>query len=171
MEKVCQAIYPALITNHHLFRIPALALALLEMQHWGAAYTGQVTANAQALGAALAQKGIGCVNVDGLYTRSHTILACVSRFGKGAEMAARLEACGIITTAAHLPEYWGVEGLRLGTQEVTRLGAKADDMQQIAGLIEQALSQARNPEAINADAAAFAAGLGPVHFTWTDETL
>jgi glycine hydroxymethyltransferase len=141
------------------------------MQHWGAAYTGQVTANAQALGAALAQKGIGCVNVDGLYTRSHTILACVSRFGKGAEMAARLEACGIITTAAHLPEYWGVEGLRLGTQEVTRLGAKADDMQQIAGLIEQALSQARNPEAINADAAAFAAGLGPVHFTWTDETL
>ena len=170
MEKVCQATYPALITNHHLFRIPALALALLEMQQWGSAYTNQVTANAQALGAALEQKGIACVKVDGLYTRSHTILACVSKFGKGADMAARLEACGIITTAAHLPEYWGVEGLRLGTQEVTRLGATADHMGQIAALIEQALSQSRSPEAINGDSAAFAAGLGPVHFTWTDES-
>jgi glycine hydroxymethyltransferase len=140
------------------------------MQQWGTAYTSQVTANAQALGAALEQKGIPCVRVDGIYTRSHTILACVSRFGKGSEIAARLEACGIITTAAHLPEYWGVEGLRLGTQEVTRLGATADHMEQIAALIGQALSQSRSPEAISADSAAFAAGLGPVHFTWTGET-
>ncbi len=170
MDRVCQATYPALVTNHHLFRLPALALALLEMQQWGAAYTGQVSANAQALGAALEQKGIPCVSVDGLYTRSHTILACVSKLGKGAEMAARLEACGIITTAAHLPDYWGVEGLRLGTQEVTRLGAGPDQMVSIAALIEQALSLSRSPEAISADSAAFAAALGPVRFTWTDET-
>jgi glycine hydroxymethyltransferase len=169
MDKVCQATYPALVTNHHLFRLPALALSLLEMQQWGPAYTGQVIANAQALGAALEQKGVPCVGVDGVYTRSHTILACVSKFGKGAEMAARLEACGIITTAAHLPEYWGVEGLRLGTQEVTRRGAGSDHMQQIASLIEQALSGSRSPEVICADSAAFAAGLGPVRYTWMDE--
>jgi glycine hydroxymethyltransferase len=171
MEKVCQATYPALVTNHHLFRIPALALALLEMQQWGAAYTGQVIANAQALGAALEQKGVACVRLNDLYTRSHTILVCVSRFGKGAEMAARLEACGIITTAAHLPEYWGLEGLRLGSQEVTRLGAGPDHMEQIARLIEQALSASRSPEAIRADSASFAAGLGPIQYTWMDESV
>jgi len=171
MEKVCQATYPALITNHHLFRIPALALTLLEMQQWGAAYTTQVIANAQALGAALEQKGIPCVCVDGLYPRSHTILVRVSKFGKGAEMAARLEACGIITTAAHLPEYWGVEGLRLGTQEITRLGARPEHMQQIASLFEQALNGRRSPEAIMADSASFAAGLGPVQYTWMDEAV
>jgi glycine hydroxymethyltransferase len=169
MEKVCQATYPALVTNHHLFRIPALALALLEMQQWGAAYTGQVIANAQALGAALEQKGVPCVCVDGLYTRSHTILACVSKFGKGAGLAARLEDCGIITTAAHLPDYWGVEGLRLGTQEITRRGAGQDRMQQIASLIEQALGGSRSPEAIRADSAGFVTGLGPVQYTWMDE--
>ncbi len=169
MDKVCQATYPALVTNHHLFRIPALALALLEMQQWGAAYTTQVIANAQALGVALEQRGVACINVEGVYTRSHTILVCVSKFGKGADMAARLEAGGIITTAAHLPEYWGTEGLRLGTQEITRLGARPEQMPLIAGLIEQALRGSRMIEAICADSAAFAAGLGPVGYTWTGE--
>jgi glycine hydroxymethyltransferase len=170
METICEATYPALVTNHHLFRLPALALALLEMQQWGPDYTAQVTANAQALGAALEASGVPCVCVDGRYTQSHTILACVSRFGKGAAVAARLEAAGIIAGAAHLPEYWGVEGLRLGAQELTRLGAKPEHMAQVAMWIAKAASTADTATLsdISQQTASFAAALGPLQYTWME---
>jgi glycine hydroxymethyltransferase len=168
MEAIGEATYPALVTNHHPFRIPALALALLEMQRWGGAYADQVVANAQALGAALEAEGVPCVCVDGRYSRSHTLLACVERFGSGAAIAERLEGAGIITTAAHLPEYWGGEGIRIGVQEITRLGAVEKDMALLARWVAQAVAGSRDLAAIAEETAAFAAALGPVRFTWDD---
>ncbi len=168
MDAVSQAAYPALVTNHHPFRIPALALALLEMQRWGAAYVDQVVANAQALGAALEVEGVPCVRAKGHYSKSHTILACVARFGSAATIAERLERGGIITTAAHLPDIWGGEGIRIGVQEITRLGAMERDMASLAQWIAQAISGSRDLEAIAQDAAGFAEQFGSVHFTWCD---
>jgi glycine hydroxymethyltransferase len=168
MEAVGQATYPALVTNHHPFRIPALALALLEMQQWGGAYTDQIVANAQALGAALEAEGVPCVCVAGRYSQSHTLLACVGRFGSGEAIAGRLEEAGIITTAAHLPEYWSGEGIRIGVQEITRLGAAEKDMPLVARWIAQVVAGARHPAAVAEETAGFAAGLGPARFTWDD---
>ena len=168
MEAVGQATYPALVTNHHPFRIPALALALLEMQRWGGAYTDQIVANAQALGAALEAEGVPCVCVAGRYSQSHTLLACVGRFGSGEAIAGRLEEAGIITTAAHLPEYWSGEGIRIGVQEITRLGAAEKDMPLVARWMAQVVAGARHPAAVTEETAGFAAGLGPARFTWDD---
>ncbi len=168
MDTISQATYPALVTNHHPFRIPALALALLEMQQWGAAYADQIVANAQALGVALEAEGVPCVRVDGRYSRSHTLLACVARFGTGPVIAERLEEAGIITTAAHLPEYWGGEGIRIGVQEITRRGATEKDMTPLARWMAQAIVGSRDLDAIAQETASFAAGLGPVRFTWDD---
>jgi glycine hydroxymethyltransferase len=168
MERIAEATYPALVTNHHPFRIPALALALLEMQAWGPAYADRIVANANALGAALEGEGVPCVRVDGRYTQSHTILACVVQFGPAGAVAERLEGAGIITTAAHLPQLWGVEGVRIGLQEITRRGAAQGDMPALASLISRAVRGTRNLHTIAADAAAFAARLGPVRYTWSD---
>ena len=168
MDAACQAAYPALVTNHHPFRIPALALALLEMQQWGADYADQVIANAQALGAALRAAGVPCVGVDGCFSHSHTLLACVARFGKSAAVAQRLEDAGIITTAAHLPEYWGTDGIRIGVQEITRMGATLADMPHVAYWMAQAITGARQADDIASEVREFMAGLGPVRFTWED---
>jgi len=167
LEPISTATYPALVTNHHPFRIPALALALLEMQQWGGAYMDQVTANAQALGGALEAQGVPCVRVEGRYSCSHTILACVVQFGSGADLAVRLEQAGLITTAAHLPEFWGTEGIRIGVQEITRLGATEEDMSLVACWIADALRGTRAPGAIAQDTAGYAAQLGPVRYTWS----
>jgi glycine hydroxymethyltransferase len=168
MQTICEATYPALVTNHHLFRIPALALALLEMQQWGPAYADQIIANSQALGAELEKNGVPCVCFEGRYSQSHTLLACVSEFGKGAEIAARLEAAGIITTAAHLPDVWKTEGIRIGVQEITRRGLVESDMATVAGWMAQAITGKRPPSAIEDEVRAFASALGPVGFTWND---
>lgn len=168
MEAITEPVYPGLVTNHHPFRIPALALALLEMQEWGASYSAQVIANTQAMGEALAAEGIRCVNVAGRYSRSHTLLICLDALGSAAWAAERLEDAGIITTGAHLPEYWGTQGVRIGTQEITRLGASEEAMPRIARWIAEALAGARDIAAIAADTARFAASLGPERYTWDD---
>ena len=169
MDAIGAAAYPALVTNHHPFRIPALALTLLEMQQWGAAYADQIIANAQALGAALEAEGVPCVKVDERYSQSHTILACVSRFGKSAEVAQRLEDANIITTAAHLPELWGVEGIRIGVQEITRLGATEAEMPCIARWVAQALTGSAEAASIAGEIREFTISLGPIRFTWLDQ--
>lgn len=169
IEPISAAAYPGLVTNHHPFRIPGLALALLEMQAWGPAYCEQIVANAQALGAALEAEGIPCVQWQGRFSRSHTLLMCVNAFGSGDEIAVRLEQAGLITTAAHLPERWGVEGIRIGVQEITRRGAVEKDMQPVARWIAQAVHGARRPEELAQETAAFARKLGPVLFTWSSE--
>jgi len=166
IEKISEAAYPGLVTNHHLFRIPALALTLLEMKEWGKAYAEQIIQNAQALGIALEMEGVPCVKVEGRFSQSHTILVCVRHFGSGMAMAERLEEAGIITTAAHLPEYWGGEGIRIGVQEITRLGAKEEEMIQVAHWISQVLNGAQIPAEISIQTASFAKNLGPVRFTW-----
>jgi glycine hydroxymethyltransferase len=166
MERVSEATYPALVTNHHPFRMPALALALLEMQTCGAAYADQITQNSQALGAALQALGVPCVNAQGHYSASHTLLACVHAFGLAGDVAAQLEEAGIITTSAHLPAVWGTEGIRIGVQEVTRLGATVDDMARIAGWMADALTSARPIAEIAGETAQFASQHGAVQFTW-----
>lgn len=167
IDQIGAATYPALVTNHHPFRFPALALALLEMHEWGKAYMEQIVANSQALGNALAGQGISCVQWQKRFSLSHTLLMCVKPFGTGNEIAERLEKAGIIATAAHLPEGWGVEGIRLGVQEITRLGATENDMEQIAKWISQAVSGSRKPEDLAMETALFANKLGPIHFTWS----
>ena len=169
IEKISEATYPALVTNHHIFRIPALALTLLEMQQWGKAYVEQIVENAQAFGTALEAEGIPCVCVNGKYSSSHTLLACVRNYGTGVQVAERLEAAGVITTAAHLPNYWGTEGIRIGVQEITRLGATTQDMLPIARWFKQAASGTCDLTVLSRETAEFATRLGPVRFTWPED--
>ncbi len=134
MDRIAKAIYPPLVTNHHSFRMPALSLTFAEMLNYGARYAAQVIANAQALGAALASRGIAPLAVDGQYTQSHTLL-----IPAGADSAERLETCGIICGAFRVPAAIGGTGLRLGSQELTRQGAVEGDMEVAAQMIVDGL--------------------------------
>ncbi len=168
MDRVTEALVPGLITNHHPGRMPAMALALAEMATWGAAYMDQVVANARALGRGLTNLGIPVIEVDGRPTDSHTLLVKLAGIAPGESTALRLEEAGIITTHATLPDEHGREGLRLGTQEVTRLGATEATMAAAAGLIADVILRRREPAQVAADVAALAATLGPVGYTWPE---
>ena len=172
MTRISAAVYPGLVTNHHPFRLPALGMALAEMLAFGAAYADQTIANSQALGAALTAAGIPCVH-DGSsppagprYSASHTLLLRVAAFGTADVVAGRLEAAGIITTGGALPEHLGGEGIRVGTQEVTRRGLLETDMPAVGCLIAEAIRGDRPSEAIAEDVASLVTALGPLRFTW-----
>lgn len=167
MEGVTPALSPGLITNHHPFRMPAMALALAEMAAWGGAYMDATLANARALGRALEAEGIPVVATDGRATDSHTVLAKVAGLGAGLDIALRLEASDIVVTHALLPPELGGEGLRLGSQEITRLGATEETMASVARLIADVALERRPGATVAEDVASLARTLGPVRYTWS----
>lgn len=155
IEPISQAIYPALVTNHHPFRMPALAIALTEMEKFGASYAQQIGLNSQEFGSALESEGVPCVKWNGIYSHSHTVLARVVDFGQGAEIASRLESADIICTAAGLPHEQGGEGIRLGIQELTHQGAFEEDMRRVAALIADVILERRPVDLVREAVRAF----------------
>jgi glycine hydroxymethyltransferase len=166
MDAVSLAVYPGAVTNHHLMRAPALAIALLEMQA-NPGYGAQVIRNAQALGAALTERGLSVVAAHRAYTRSHTILLRTEGIGTGMAVSKALEAADIMTSHQGLPESLGGEGVRLGTAEVTRLGAVEADMATAAAIIADVLTGGLAPDQAKAAAHAWAERLPGLSFAAT----
>jgi glycine hydroxymethyltransferase len=163
MDAVATAVYPGAVTNHHLMRGPALALALLELRAHPE-YGRQVIANARALGAALAARGVSVVAADRGYTASHTVLLAVAEIGTGLEVSRALEQADIITSHTALPAALGGEGVRLGTAEATRLGATEAHMQAAAEIIADVLTDPGRAECARGRVHAWAEGLPGLAF-------
>ncbi len=159
-EPLTHAVFPVLAATHQVNRVAALAVSAAEMIAFGQAYMGQIVRNAQALGAALAQRGIPMLGAHKGYTTTHQVIADVRRFGGGLEVAHRLARANIITNKnlipSDRPEDWDRPGgLRIGTTEVTRLGMDEADMEIIAGFIARVLVEGVEPERIADDVVAF----------------
>jgi glycine hydroxymethyltransferase len=132
---VASSICPALVANHHLSRIPAMAARAIEIKAYGYEYAKATILNAKALGEALQDYGLQVVGSKSGFTESHTVLIQTDKFGNCVDIAARLEQSGVICGEVSLPEAIGKGGLRLGVQELTRLGLKPTDTKEIAEII------------------------------------
>lgn len=141
-EKVDKAVFPGLVSNHHLHHIAALAIALLEMEKFGVEYAKQIIKNAKALAENLYNQGFDVVCADKGFTESHQILVDVSKFGGGAKVTDLLEKANIIcnknlTPRDNIKNAENPRGIRLGTAEITRLGLKEKEMEKIAIYIKK----------------------------------
>ncbi len=72
-------------------------------------------------------------------------------------------ACGIGLPDA--PAEGDVNGLRMGTPELVRLGMKPDDMADLAGLIARGLDQDVDPNTVAPDVAVWRKQFTDIHFT------
>lgn len=150
------AIFPTLVATHQVNRVAALAVSAAEMLEFGKAYMAQIVRNAQALGAALAQRGIPMLGAHKGYTMTQQVIANVQQFGGGLEVAQRLARANIITNKNLIPgdkpEDWDrPNGLRIGATEVTRLGMREKDMGTIADFIARILVEKATPEDVLED--------------------
>jgi glycine hydroxymethyltransferase len=146
-----RGVFPGSSSNHHLHTLPALLIAIREMQAHGANYAAQIVANARALGKALEDEGIPVEARDFGYTSSHQIAVNVSAHGGGVPVAQRLEANDIIVNYNLLPfdtDARNPSGLRIGVQEMTRYGMKEQQMQQLAELMAGAIKGSDVKEAV-----------------------
>ena len=129
-ERVQKAIRWRVMDNAHWNRIAALTQTLLEAKHFGAEYARQVVRNAQILADELKKRGFPVRFSELGYTRCHQIHIDVGKLKRSFgltlnDFASRLEESNIIVDAVG----------RLGTNEVTRMGAGRKHMVAIAGLI------------------------------------
>lgn len=133
---VGDALSPALVTSHHLNRMPAFAASLLEMKEYGHDYSKQVVKNARKLGAELDKRGIKVIAAEQGFTDSHILLINVDDYGTSREISTRLEEGNIL-----LSDDFGQSGkeIRLGTPEITRRGMKEKEMVAIAEILSEAI--------------------------------
>ena len=163
-ERVAKGLYPLLMSNHHLNRLPALAGTFIEWMECGEAQADAIVANAKALGQALAERGVPILGADLGFTESHTLILIVDKYGEGGALANHLEACHIIAGAAGLSPEVGTSGLRMGVQEVTRWGMTPADAPDIAECIVGALSGG-SPETLKPQVAEVARRFNTIQFT------
>jgi glycine hydroxymethyltransferase len=157
---ITNAIFPVLVATHQVNRVAALAVSAAEMLEFGGAFMGQIIHNAQALGAALHQRGIPILGAHKGYTRTQQVIADVRGFGGGIAVAQLLAQANIITNKNLIPtdkpEDWDRPGgLRMGTIEATRMGMLEEHMETIADFMKRILIEKETPSKVMEDVIEF----------------
>jgi glycine hydroxymethyltransferase len=140
-KKIQAKVFPGVLSNHHLHRLPALYFALMEMKKFGKQYVLQIIKNAQTLAERLDKFGFDVLEKEKGFTKSHQVLLNVEKFGGGNLIARKLEEANIVLNKNIIPEDKidprNPKGLRIGVQEMTRFGMKEKEMKIIAGLMKE----------------------------------
>jgi glycine hydroxymethyltransferase len=163
------AIFPVLAATHQVNRVAALAVATAEMIAFGKDFMAQIVCNAQALAAALDRRGLQVLGKHKGYTATHQVIADVRALGGGLDAARLLARANLITNKNLLPgdapaDWDRPSGLRLGTIEVTRLGMKEPQMDQIADFMARVLIDQQAPESVMEDVVDFRLPYQKLHY-------
>ncbi|NIA20456.1 MAG: glycine cleavage system aminomethyltransferase GcvT [Anaerolineaceae bacterium] len=141
-ETIRRRTFPGAVSNHHLGTLLGLLMAAYEMNHFKDHYQKAVLSNARAFARALKDCGVDVAGqADLSYTETHQVLVSVG-YGKGPEMARRLEESNIIVNYQAGPDEEGFSAsglLRMGVAEMTRFGMKEADFQALAQLVGDVL--------------------------------
>lgn len=162
-----------MVNNHHIHRVAALALATVEMLEFGRVYAEQVVRNAKALAEKLHNLGVKVLCPELGFTESHQIIVDVGE-GRGQAMSKLLEDANIITNQMPLPWDKGEEicsGIRLGVQEVTRMGMSEEDIAVVAELIAQILLGRCKPQDLRNRVEKLASTFQEVKYTFKHEEV
>ena len=170
-KKISDTIFPWFVSNHHLHRLPSLAVTALEMKYFGEDYAKQIIKNAKAFAEALAAEGFKVVGEHLGYTKSHQVAIDVRNLGGGAKVAKLFEDANIITNKNLLPydppsAVKDPSGIRLGVQEMTRYGAKEGDMAEIARFMREVAIDKKDPAEVKKKVIEFRKNFQTVRYTF-----
>jgi glycine hydroxymethyltransferase len=155
-KRLNNAIFPGVCSSYHLHHVAGKVVALAEFEEYGQAYAQNIVNNAQYFAQSLAAEGFDVLAESRNYTASHQVLTRHggTDSGAGAKAANLLEQAGIITNMNMLPgdtKALSPSGLRLGVQELTRVGMGKNEMQEVASLYARVLINGENPKDVKED--------------------
>jgi aminomethyltransferase len=143
-EAIQRRAFPGAMSNHHLGTLLGLLLAAYEMNAFKEPYQKAVVENAKAFAAALADQGLSVAGDPAIsYTETHQVVVNVG-YGKGPEIARRLEENNIVCNYQAAPEEEGFTAsgsLRTGVQEMTRFGMGPADFSELAALMADVIQK------------------------------
>ena len=154
-DAIKKATFPGLTSSHHIHHMAGKAVTFAEALEFGKDYASQTIKNAKSLALELDNLGFKVLGEKMGYTNSHQTVVNVLDYGDGGKIEADLEKANIIVNRQLIPgdlkakrNYMSPGGIRLGTSEITRLGMKESEMQQIASLIKQDIIDKKHPKEI-----------------------
>src|SRR5881296_4710616 len=167
VKRLMKAVFPGVVSNHHLHAMAALGITLAEHLEFGRDYAAQVVRNARALAQALHERGIGVLAEKFGFTESHALAIDVSAHGGGAEISLEFEKANIITNKNLLP--WDTSsvhpsGVRVGTQELARLGMREAQMSEVADLMTRVAIRQEDTARVAKDVAELRREFNTVHY-------
>ena len=162
--------FPGLTANFDAGRCAALAMTLVDWQVHGRAYAAMMRDTARALAEALDARGVPVFATKAGFTASHQLAIEAAAFGGGQAMAKLLRRANLLASGIGLPlppVAGDMNGLRLGTNELTRRGMTSHHMPDLADLVARVLVEGEPPETVAADVTAFRKPFTGVHFADT----
>ena len=165
-ERLDAIAFPGMTANFDAAKSAALAVTMLDWREHGRAYAETMIANARALAAALAELGAPVFAAARGATQSHQFALEAARFGGGQAASKTLRQTGMLACGIGLPIEavpGDMNGLRIGTPEITRWGMTPADMPRLASLIMRGLV-GNDPEAVAAEAGEWRRTFDKVHF-------
>ncbi len=155
-RKLNNAMFPGVCSSYHLHHVAGKVVALAEFEAFGTNYAQDIVKNAQTFAQALAAEGFDVLAESRGYTASHQVLTRHGEIdsGAGATAAALLEEAGIITNMNMLPgdtKAMTPSGLRLGVQELTRVGMGPREMEEVASFYSRVLLKQQDPSTVKQD--------------------
>ncbi|MDP6235861.1 MAG: serine hydroxymethyltransferase, partial [Candidatus Poseidoniaceae archaeon] len=173
-RKLNTAIFPGVCSSYHLHHVAGKVVALAEFEEYGNAYATDIVKNAQTFASALAAEGFDVLAESRGYTASHQVLTRHgdTDSGAGAKAAHLLEEAGIITNMNMLPgdtKAMTPSGLRLGVQELTRVGMGPLEMQEVARLYARVLLHGEDPHSVRNHVAQLKSQFQTIRYCFNDE--
>ena len=170
-DKINDAVFPGIVSNHHLHHLAGLGIATAEMMEFGEDYAKQTIKNAQALAQALNEEGFDVMCEELGFTQSHQVAMNVSKVKRATILAKELESNNIILNKNLIPgdnvnHSDDPSGIRMGTQELTRRGMKESEMKDVAQLIKRV---AMDDENVKDDVEEFMKDYNNVHYAFKED--
>ncbi|UCH72201.1 MAG: serine hydroxymethyltransferase [Thermoplasmatales archaeon] len=170
LRKLGFGVFPGVTSSYHLHHVAAKAIAYAEHLEFGERYAKQIIKNARKLGQSLHERGFKVFGEKLGFTESHQILLDIGP-GKGKEASKKLEDAGIITNMNTIPgdaDPLNPSGLRLGTPELTRIGMKEKEMDEVAEFYERVLLKNQELEKIKSDVKEFRKDFQELHYCFKE---
>jgi glycine hydroxymethyltransferase len=155
-----------LVSNTHLHHIFALYLALLEFKHFGKEYAEAIVSNTQYLAEKLDAYGMPVVARDYGYTQSNQIWLDFGSKEEAVRQFRKLDSVNISTNIIFIPRgHWG---LRLALNGVTRLGASAECLDELARIFKDLFFDGKEPGRLQEEVQALKDKLGEPKYSFDD---
>ncbi|ADZ09485.1 Glycine hydroxymethyltransferase [Methanobacterium lacus] len=148
-QTIDNAVFPGVVSNHHLHHVAGLGIACAEMLEFGKDYATQTIKNSKKLAECLYDLDFNVLCPDLDFTESHQLVMDIKSVGSSSEISQRLETNNIIVNKNLLPwdektETNEPSGIRIGTQEITRRGLKESEMEVVANFINEVVINGKN---------------------------
>jgi glycine hydroxymethyltransferase len=167
-QKLDAIAYPGLTANFDAAKTAALGITLQDWKSVGRDYAQMMVKTSQALAQHLQNLGVNIFAADKGFTTSHQFAILAAPYGGGQTAARRMGEAGLLACGIGLPieQVEGdLNGLRIGTPEIVRIGMKVEHMQDLAGFIARSLDTSVEPKSIQREITEWRKQFSGVHYT------